>query len=616
MTKHRWAALIAILLAAFALRVAALGRMEIGGDEAFSYDFISRPITGIVQATLDMQEPHPPGSYFLQKAAMALFGRSEFALRFISVAFSMAAVTLAFTLARLLLRMRGASSFWAAAMAMALMAGSGFALRHGRELRMYAMQLALTLACAVFAWRAWQRHRTPDFIAFGACAWAAMQVHYYSAAVLLAISLFWLGNVVFCRIPLKRERKWIATQLIVAAACVPWLALAGGTLGSYPGNADIPSLWDGFTRGFGAMILGDRLEGWRAIAALLVALFTLAGAVRLWQQGRRGAMIFLLLMLLLPLVLAWLAAQNRPIFRERYFITALPYFFVLASAAVAPAAQPTRASSRLRLAATAALFMAVLVVSAEQFRFWLTLPPDWRNLVSMMTRYDALPASRLRMAINYPDPAFAYYYAGDAPALVLPFKPGDAEGTQRVVEDMKNAGVQRAVLQLVDSWWDNNAIAQTALADHFVKIDETYSGRWIVQVYGRIEPASLAPVNAQFSNGIALEAATVIVDEKASLAEVHLRWRGDAAALHDGLKYFIHITPADDPHQLLGQHDGDLSIKELAAPVNTQGIRLNAPAPAGGYVVRVGLYDAAKAGTPRVMTSDGRDAVVLQPTAR
>jgi hypothetical protein len=616
MSNFRWATLITILLAAFALRVAALDQTEIGGDEAFSYDFISRSYAGIVQATLDMQEPHPPGSYFIQKAAMTLFGGNEFSLRFISVVFSMAAIALAFSLGRMLLRMRGTSVFWAAVIAMALMAGSAFALRHGRELRMYAMQLALTLACAAFAWRAWQRRRTFDFVAFGACAWLAMHVHYYSAAALLAINLYWLGYVLVCRIPLKRERKWIATQFFLAATCAPWLLLASGTLGSYPGNADIPTLWDGFTRGLGAMFLSDRLGGWRVIAAVLAAAFTIAGALRLWRDGRRESMFFLLIMMLLPLVLAWLAAQSRPIFRERYFVTALPYFFLLAAAAVVPALRPAKPAMRLRTAAAVVLFIALVGVSVEQFRFWLTLPPDWRNLVSVMTRYDDLPANQLRMAINYPDPAFAYYYSGEVPKMVLPFKPGDAEGTQRVVEDMKNEGVQRVVLQLVDSWWDNNAVAQTALANHFTKIDEAYSGRWIVQVYGRVHPASLAPVNAQFSNGITLEAAKVIADDKAGLAEVHLLWRGDSSALHDGLKYFIHLTPADNPQQVLGQSDGDMNVAVMTAPINTHGIRLNAPAPSNSYVVRVGLYDASKEGAPRVLTTDGRDAVVLQSTAR
>ena len=78
-------ALIAWLLAAFALRVHWLDTRKLNGDEAFGYFFALRPYPGIVQATLSLREPHPVANYFVQKAWSGIAGDSEFALRFASV---------------------------------------------------------------------------------------------------------------------------------------------------------------------------------------------------------------------------------------------------------------------------------------------------------------------------------------------------------------------------------------------------------------------------------------------------------------------------------------------------------------------------------------------------
>jgi len=40
-------------------------------------------------------------------------------------------------------------------------------------------------------------------------------------------------------------------------------------------------------------------------------------------------------------------------------------------------------------------------------------------------------------------------------------------------------------------------------------------------------------------------------------------------------------------------------------------VPLNEAAPAGHYHVRIGLYDPVQPGMPRLLTTDGRDAIVI-----
>ena len=93
-------ALVALLLAAFALRAYRLDIRELSGDEAFGYFFALRPYSGIAQATLSLREPHPVASYFVQKAWSGLAGDSEFALRFASVWWGVLAVAILYRFAR------------------------------------------------------------------------------------------------------------------------------------------------------------------------------------------------------------------------------------------------------------------------------------------------------------------------------------------------------------------------------------------------------------------------------------------------------------------------------------------------------------------------------------
>ncbi|NJN81607.1 MAG: hypothetical protein HC802_04515, partial [Caldilineaceae bacterium] len=80
--------LLTLLLLAFALRMLRLDYQELRGDEVFGYFFSLRDPADIVNATLELAEPHPVASYLLQHGWLALAGHSEFSLRWQSLFFS------------------------------------------------------------------------------------------------------------------------------------------------------------------------------------------------------------------------------------------------------------------------------------------------------------------------------------------------------------------------------------------------------------------------------------------------------------------------------------------------------------------------------------------------
>ena len=87
-----WYLTIIILLIAFALRVYRLDAQSIWWDEGHSIQMASAALTQI--PTLPGMDVHPPGYFVFLHGWMALAGRSEFALRDLSVVFSMLTVAL------------------------------------------------------------------------------------------------------------------------------------------------------------------------------------------------------------------------------------------------------------------------------------------------------------------------------------------------------------------------------------------------------------------------------------------------------------------------------------------------------------------------------------------
>lgn len=373
------AALLAVIMIGFALRLFRLGFRELRGDESFGFFFSLNSPARIVARTLEMREPHPVGSYFLQHAWIQVAGTHEFALRFIPVLAGTAAIPLVFHLARQL--RLGAPTALTASL---LLAANTYAIWHSQDARMYSLSLVLTAAATVLALRV---IRQPESwlapAGYAVCAAAVLHVHYYAAFIILAHNffiLFLLLRTIWLRRAKLRAGKFLATwpsdngalvlrwslaQLLTAALFAPWLVSAWQTLIGYGGNGDSPAFGAMLWRSLGVFALGETVPHpiWRFSAGLLAGSVIVAGlafglpnkdsaedgtaarndpetqtdqktridAVDHQQTlpGQTNATVFLLLYLFIPLLATWITSRERPVFDERYLAAALPPFVLL-----------------------------------------------------------------------------------------------------------------------------------------------------------------------------------------------------------------------------------------------------------------------------------------------
>ena len=622
-------ATIILLCLAFALRTANLGLRELGGDEGFSWAFLKLPYLDIISSTFILQEPHPVGSYWWQRSFMLLVGRSEFAIRWAGVWLGMLAVPCVYRLCRQLKLGR-----LTALIALVLMAISPFAIEQSRIARMYGMSLGLTLSSTCMFFALLTRPRRSTALLYSLTTLAALYVHYYAAFVVLAQVIYAatrMATSVMSDLARRKDhlirktwdanKHWLLALLLVSALYTPWLWAARQIMRDYSGTALAPSWGSAFDLALSALWLGDEtyLSATQLhLAALLAGVFTLGGLLTLLAKRRPAiwATWWLLLYLCLPPLITTFASQSRALFATRYLIPGLPPFIILVSVFISYGLKASQRPRRwLSLASGVVLAVGIIAALLVYYRDVADAEPSWRKLAAMAHRFDGdLPEDQYRVALNLPDSSLEYYYFDrQKQIVVIPYKRQNTAAAEQTVQELAQSGVRRVLLQLVDSDWDGRGIAKAALLKEFTQLEESYTGRWIVQVYGRIPPKELQPVtdNAVFDQRIRLTHAKVIPDVKGNFVEVHLRWQADPKQLRGSEKVYVHVLADAADSRLSGQLDIPLTPESLEKQVNSYGLRLMEPLSIGRYRVIVGVYDPSQTGMPRLSTVDGKDGIEL-----
>jgi len=379
------AALIALLLAAFALRLTSLDLQDIWWDEARNLDVALRPLTEIATAPeLDIQ---PPLYYYLLhgwlKANRVGMGDIPATLawfsRFVSVFFGVLLVALSGQLAR---RIGGRFALFAA---VAIGAFSPFWLAESQETRMYTVVLTLLTAAALALLKAQAiddksltslptsststraasptdisatEHRLPTanyrlflqyalFVLFSALAFL---VHYNAVFVLVAWYVWWLGGAL-----LRRggwEARWNALKPLLLCGIVTVLLVlpvAPIALRQIPGygnaNLVVPNPIDYLMQNLHGHIAGytwalvdetgwSSLWFWSILGATAVGLIMLT-VRRNGQQGFLRDFSFLLIWFAGGLLLYYVAVLDRGAFNIRYSAMVTPALVALLGAAAA-----------------------------------------------------------------------------------------------------------------------------------------------------------------------------------------------------------------------------------------------------------------------------------------
>lgn len=344
-----------VLLLAFGLRLYRLAFQSIWWDEGHSIFVAAHPIPQI--PTLPAMDVHPPAYFALLHGWMAVAGHSEFALRYLSVGFSLLTVALIWRFARSIQRSSPFSPLSFPFLAALFAAVSPLYVAYAQEVRSYAMITLLALASTYLLWRILfgparpsAAERRSTVILYILATAACLYTHYFTIFLLLFQNLMWLIWVLF---PSKttnestlsqRSRRlvrWIMTQAASLLLFSPqlWLALRQITGYTNP-NLAPPSLlyfisqsWQAYTVG---LTIDPKLAHWGMGAIAGVLLIAWVIQARLDQPNLLKHFIFLIVWLLLPLAAYYLVLQRQPSFEPRYMMLVTPALFLLLALGLTP----------------------------------------------------------------------------------------------------------------------------------------------------------------------------------------------------------------------------------------------------------------------------------------
>ena len=314
--QHRSGLLILGLMAvATALGLYRLGAKALWLDEGLSAAIAGFDPIRVLEAAWSTPTPGAIAFYYEVLHVWAIGGHSEFVLRSLSVACSVASVPIVYLLAVRLADSR------AAMIAAALIAVSPFVVRYSQEARPYAMILLLSAAASLALLQAIERPSWQRWTAYALVAIAGLYTHNTMVFVFL-VHGFW---TIF-KVPLK-SRDFLGPIFAFAAISASCLPLVG--LLFVPPFTWVPGMTLNWLHSVSTSIAGGTGE-LLAFSAATVALGTVAAAYRLARGRGSSSQMLAVALGLAPVALEVAISVRRPMLEERYLMVALPGLAVVA----------------------------------------------------------------------------------------------------------------------------------------------------------------------------------------------------------------------------------------------------------------------------------------------
>jgi 4-amino-4-deoxy-L-arabinose transferase-like glycosyltransferase len=512
--------LLAIVLAAFALRVYRLDYASLRGDESFTVLFVQKPFAQMWNEILTV-EPNPPLLYLLLRGWVLLAGAGEFATRYFSVFWGVLCVPLIYRLARELfipspvIRGRGRGGGLIAAFLIAI---NPYQIWHSQDVRNYTLWPALSLLALVFFWQwrnavaygsmeVWEHERkethtpthfhTPTLVLFLLAELAALYTHYYETFILLALNLYML--FFFAR-RWKRLRpllpalgQWVGAQVTLALLYLPFPLLLSNRVASYgegSGQQGV-ALWDIWRRTFSSFTLGETLDA--GVRDWLWVPFALAlGLIVVWRWRRERRGLFFLLYAGVPTLAVFVLNLSRPLFLERYLNGIAPAYYLLfawglAAIITSPFPSPLRSlgicdlrRGTMTLALAVFTLLSLLALTNYFYDPAYTKSPDWRGLAQAI---DAQRRTGDVILQNFPETSLVYYDRSHLPLVVYPQTFFPDQRTPQAL-DALNARYQRVwFIPAAKDFWDPNQFVETWLDQHDDLLAETHIGTFRLELY-------------------------------------------------------------------------------------------------------------------------------------
>lgn len=652
-----WLLLIITFLTAFALRIFRLDGQSLWSDEGASVIMTTRSVTGIIEAAAG--DIHPPLYYILLSWWAAPTGITEFALRFLSLAFGLVFVATIYKIGERLF------SKWVGGFAAFLAATAPFLVYYSQEARMY-MQLGMFGALSAYFFLrlvADDRNR-PWYIwaAFILTTAACLYSQYFGISIIIFENLaFLLYRFRFWR-HLRLWLAWGISQAAVGLLFLPWYLLAMRQLNTWPGISEPFTIQTLLYRVFLVFSFGlswdmTTTEKTQLMLGLLLAscLIWLVIPKRFTHRGllpRLWAMTFTLLFFLVPVLVMYVLSLSRPMYNPKFLIVATPGFFLFLGAGIEglrqllalPFAWMGQRTGKL-LVATVSIVVVVATLAGVQFATQRSLAAyyfdpkygrdDYRGLVERI-QLMAKPGDAIVLNAPGQSEIFGYYYKGDIPIYPLPKqRPIDEKATERDLQELaaKHQRIWVVLWAVVES--DPNQVIERWLDQNTFKAPDRWFGNVRLALYGvpSGEPPQMQKaLGANLSNKITLLGYNLRGVEgtvqdggpdavAGDMLQLTLFWK-NKEKVNERYKVFTHLL--DDDELIWGQRDaepgGGAKITTIWKPgeeiVDNYGLPVALGTPPGTYNVQVGMYDMVTGKRLHVLNEQGyatADRVLFGP---
>ena len=425
--------IVLLTLLAFALRIYRLDHQSLWYDEGFSVWLAGQDLVSITRGDFN-----PPLYVYLLHFWLGWAGKTEFAVRFLSLLFGVLTVPLTVRLGtRLFDRATGL-------LGGLLVAVAPLHLWYAQEARMYAMVTALSLLACVALFEALRGRRSAWPIYLVATV-GAVYTHYYAwmvVAAQTAFVLWWLVRTWGLRMwrraqvlgavagrrpwpgPPRPFFLWLLSQVALFLAVLPWLPFVREhyryqNLTYWPGTLSLQWVAE---RTLTAFSVGETLQGdlarWATFAFLILALTGVIGTL-LRERRKLDSVVFATLYVVVPMLLLYMIVRDRPKFAPRYLMIATPGFYLLAAAGLRALWPRRRDAFVWRLLGVLVVLVALgfLVTTSARSAANMYFDPvyareDFRGLARYLEE-NVGPDEGVLLLSGHFFPVFQYYYRRD-----------------------------------------------------------------------------------------------------------------------------------------------------------------------------------------------------------
>jgi len=406
MKRIRWLALL-FLFVTWALRTATLTLQSMWIDEVMALYF-TRGTFAETLHTIVRPEHNGPLYYLLLFWWRHLVGDSDFAVRYLSVLFSVLSIPLLYQLARRLLTER------TAVLALWLAAFSPFTLWFAQEAKMYALHMWAATASTLALLEAFRTGRWWRWATYALLLSSTLYSHFFGG--FLALAQVAMSGI----LGWKQWRRWLAyglTMSLLALAHTPLLRFAWNVVRYYQPQ----DIWRYFVppKDIARDLIGQyfyRLSYLEVTPWLLLppTLFLIWGILALIRFRRRDAWI-LPVQALLPVLVFYPISYRAPVYSAKYLSAIAPAVLILAAWGI------ERMARLWRPLGIGAAVLGLLMVNGLVRD--LTDPAvqrgDWRFIARYVETHEG-PNDIVVISAFYCDHAFRRYYHGHS--AIFPFE--------------------------------------------------------------------------------------------------------------------------------------------------------------------------------------------------